>query len=67
MWILNLPLGWMNERMGSHVTNLIGTVVKLDVDIDEKASGAFLHGCVSIEIEKPHLPTFVHNMDLTTM
>lgn len=55
MWvcILNLPLGWMNQVRGSRAMNLIGQVVKMDVDTDGKASGAFLHGRVAIEIDKP--------------
>jgi hypothetical protein len=51
--ILNLPLGWMNQQRGARVMSLIGSVVKLDVDSDGKASGAFLRGRVSIEIDKP--------------
>jgi hypothetical protein len=33
--------------------NLIGNVVKMDVDADGKASGAFLRARVAIEIDKP--------------
>lgn len=33
--------------------SLIGNVVKMDVDHDGKASGAYLRGRVSIEIDKP--------------
>ena len=33
--------------------SLIGRVVKLDVDVDGKASGAFLHAHVAIDINKP--------------
>lgn len=33
--------------------SLIGHVVKMDVDKGGKASGAFLHGRVAIEIDKP--------------
>jgi hypothetical protein len=40
--ILNLPLGWMNQQRGSRAMGLIGDVVKMDVDGDGKASGAFL-------------------------
>lgn len=32
---------------------LIGKVVKMDVDADGKASGAFLRGRVAIEINRP--------------
>ena len=39
VWILNLPLGWMNQQRGSKVMSLIGKVVKMDVDDDGKASG----------------------------
>lgn len=53
MRILNLPLGWMNQTRGFHAMSLIGQVVKLDVDADGKASGAFLRGRVAIEIDKP--------------
>jgi len=35
--ILNLPLGWMNQRRGSQAMGLIG--IKMDVDADGKASG----------------------------
>jgi hypothetical protein len=51
--ILNLPLGWMNQQRGSQTLCLIGLVVKVDVDADGKASGAFLRGRVAIEIDKP--------------
>lgn len=40
--ILNLPLGWMNRTKGSKAVSLIGKVLKMDVDGDGKASGAFL-------------------------
>jgi hypothetical protein len=40
--ILNLPLSWMNQARGSRAMSLIGRVVKMDVDADGKASGAFL-------------------------
>lgn len=33
--------------------SLNGHVVKMDVDKDGKASGAFLRGCVAIEVDKP--------------
>jgi hypothetical protein len=33
--------------------SLIGSVVKMDVDTDGKANGAFLRGCVAVEIDKP--------------
>jgi len=33
--------------------NLIGNVVKMDMDANGKASGAFLHAQVAIEIDKP--------------
>ena len=39
--ILNLPLGWMNRTRGARAMNLIGNVVKMDVDADGKASGAY--------------------------
>jgi hypothetical protein len=51
--ILNLPLRWMNQVWGSRAMNLIGRVVKMDVDADGKASGAFLRAQVAIEIDKP--------------
>ncbi|CAO2198957.1 unnamed protein product [Urochloa humidicola] len=43
MWvrILNLPFGWMNERRGSRAASLVGTVVKVDVDKEGKASGPY--------------------------
>lgn len=51
--ILDLPLGWMNQHRGSRAMSLIGMVVKMDVDADGKASGAFLCARVAIEIDKP--------------
>jgi hypothetical protein len=51
--IINLPLGWMNQQRGSRAMGLIGTVIKVDVDADGKASGAFLRARVAIEIGKP--------------
>lgn len=51
--IMNLPLGWMNQHKGNRAMSLIGTVIKLDVDADGKASGAFLRARVAIEIDKP--------------
>lgn len=55
MWvrILDLPLGWMNQSRGARAMSLIGHVVKMDVDADGKASGAFLRARVAIEIDKP--------------
>lgn len=55
MWvrILNLPLGWMNQARGARAMSLIGRVVKMDVDADGKASGAFLRARVAVEIDKP--------------
>ena len=37
--ILNLSLGWMNQTRGSRAMGLIGSVIKMDVDADGKASG----------------------------
>jgi len=51
--ILNLPLGWMNRTKGAKAMGLIGNVLKMDVDSDGKASGAFLRARVAIEVEKP--------------
>jgi len=51
--ILNLPLGWMNRSRGSRAMDLIGNVVRLDVDADGKASGAFLRARVAVQIDKP--------------
>lgn len=42
MRILNLPLGWMNRTRGFRAMSLISRVVKMDMDADGKASGAFL-------------------------
>lgn len=55
MWvrIMDLPLGWMNQTRGARAMGLIGRVVKMDVDKDGKASGAYLRGHVAIEIDKP--------------
>lgn len=51
--ILNLPLGWMNRTKGSKAMSLIGNVLKMDVDGDGKASGAFLRARVAIDVDKP--------------
>lgn len=51
--ILDLPLGWMNRQKGSRAISLIGQVLKMDVDADGKASGAFLRARVAIELDKP--------------
>jgi hypothetical protein len=51
--VLNLPLGWMNKTRGRRAMSLISQVVKVDVDADRKASGAFLRARVAIEINKP--------------
>jgi hypothetical protein len=51
--ILNLPLGWMNQTRGSRAMSLIRSVIKMDVDVDGKASGAYLCARVAIEIDKP--------------
>lgn len=55
IWVrlLNLPLGWMNQQRGVRAMSLIGNVLKMDVDRDGKASGAFLRARVEIEIDKP--------------
>lgn len=54
LWVrlLNLPLGWMNRTRGARAMDLIGRVLKMDVDADCKASGAFLRARVTIEIAK---------------
>nr|TKW20997.1 hypothetical protein SEVIR_4G190800v2 [Setaria viridis] len=49
--ILNLPFGWMNEKRGLRAAALIGDVIKLDVDEDGKATGAFLRARVAVEID----------------
>ena len=51
--IINLPLGWMNRTRGSRAMDLIGNVIQMDVDVEGKASGAFLGACVAVRIEKP--------------
>lgn len=51
--ILNLPLGWMNQARSARAMSLLGQVVKMDVDAEGKASGAFLCARVAIEIDKP--------------
>lgn len=53
MRILNLPLDWMNDKRGTRAMQLLGKVVRMDVDRDGKASGLFLRARVSIEIDKP--------------
>lgn len=51
--ILNLPLGWMNDKKGRKPMELLGEVIKMDVDGDGKACGAFLHARVIIDVLKP--------------
>ncbi|KAK3123280.1 hypothetical protein QOZ80_8AG0627820 [Eleusine coracana subsp. coracana] len=51
--ILNTPFGWMNAQHGMRVMNLIGKTVKMDVNADGKASGAYLRGRVEIDVNKP--------------
>lgn len=51
--ILNLPLGWMNRKRGTRAMSLLGRVVLMDVDKDDKASGAFLRARISIDLSKP--------------
>lgn len=51
--IPNLPLGWMNRQKGIRAMELLGEVVKMDVDNDDKASGAFLRARVGIPVNKP--------------
>ncbi|XP_039851740.1 uncharacterized protein LOC120710142 [Panicum virgatum] len=55
LWVrvLNLPLGWMNRTKGAKVMSLIGDVIKMDVDAEGKASGAFLRAHVAIDVDKP--------------
>jgi hypothetical protein len=55
IWVrlLNLPLGWMNRHRGEHAMGLVGTVKKMDLDKDGKASGAYLRARVAIEVAKP--------------
>lgn len=51
--ILNLPLGWMNRQRGTRAMELMGEVIKIDVDSEGKASGPFLRGRVTVELTKP--------------
>lgn len=51
--LLNLPLGWMNDKRGKKAMDLLGDVIKMDVDSDGKAWGAFLRARIKIELEKP--------------
>jgi hypothetical protein len=51
--ILNLPLGWMEEKLGTRAALLIGKVVKVDVGPDGKASGPFLRAKVAVDLQKP--------------
>ena len=55
IWVrlLNLSLGWMNLQRGKCAMGLIGHVVRMDVDKDGNASGAFLRARIAIEIDKP--------------
>ena len=55
--ILNLPLGWMKQR-GNRAMSLIGHVVKMDVDRDGKASGAFLRGRLPLKSINPYAGGF---------
>lgn len=43
----------MNQQRDLRAMSLIGRVVKMDVDSDGKASGAFLRAYVAIELDKP--------------
>jgi hypothetical protein len=43
----------MNQVRGSRAKSLTERVVRMDVDADGKASGAFLCAWVAIEIDKP--------------
>lgn len=52
VWILNLPLGWMNRHQGERAMGLIGKVKKIDVDKDGKASGPYLRARVTIDVTK---------------
>jgi hypothetical protein len=51
--ILDLLLGWMNQKRGSRAMGLIGEVKRLDVDSHGKASGPYLRARVAIDVEKP--------------
>jgi hypothetical protein len=44
---------WVHQQRGARAMSLIGHVVKMDVDGDGKASGAFLRARVAIELDKP--------------
>jgi hypothetical protein len=50
--IMDLPLGWTNRHRGEHAA-LIGSVKKMDVDQDGKASWPFLWARVAMELAKP--------------
>lgn len=55
IWVplLNLPLGWMNVHRGIRAMRLLGQVVKMDVDGDGNACGAFLRARMAIDISRP--------------
>jgi len=39
VYILNLPLGWMNHTKGFWLMSLLGRLVKMDVDSGRKVKG----------------------------
>jgi hypothetical protein len=55
MWvhILDLPFGWMNSKRGSRAAGLVGEMMKIDADIEGKASGPFLRARVMVDVSKP--------------
>lgn len=62
LWVrlLNLPLGWMNDKKGARIMDTIGHVIKMDVD---RASGPFLRARVAIDIAKPFRRGIIMKVD----
>ncbi|KAL6883756.1 hypothetical protein ACP4OV_011170 [Aristida adscensionis] len=55
IWIrfLNLPLGWMTRKGGMKLAGMVGMADRVDVDANNKVSGAFLRARAFIEVHKP--------------
>lgn len=55
IWALihSLPFRWMNKQKGERAIGVLGKVEKMDVDSEEKASGAYLRAHTTIELNKP--------------
>jgi hypothetical protein len=51
--ILDIPIGWMNEKKGGKLARLVGPMRKLDVDDQGEASGSYFRARIGIPINKP--------------